>query len=261
MEEQDKEKTVFSTAEGHLKFNVMPFGLTNTPATFQRFMECVLAGLVGEQSLIYLDDIIVFSSMFQEHLQHLSGVFQVLNDAGLQLKRSKCHFALREVRYLVSQAGIKPDNDKIKAVSTYPIPRSIKELKQFLGLTNYYRRFIRNYAHIAEPLHKVQRKSKKSLQLNASCQLAFDMLKQKLVSPPILAYPDFSSTFLVYSDASNTTFGGLLGQIQYNREVVISYWSRQLTKAERNYSAIEREVLTAVNTIKEFYPYLYGFNN
>ena len=167
MEEQDKEKTVFSTAEGHLKFNVMPFGLTNTPATFQRFMECVLAGLVGEQSLIYLDDIIVFSSMFQEHLQHLSGVFQALNDAGVQLKPSKCHFALREVRYLdhvVSQAGIKPDNDKIKAVSTYPVPRSIKELKQSLGLTNYYRWFIRDCAHITEPLHKVQGKSKKSLQ-------------------------------------------------------------------------------------------------
>ena len=148
VEEQDKETTAFSTAEGHLEFNVMPFGLTNTPATFQRLMECVLAGLVEEQCLIYLGDIIVFSSMFQEHLQHLSGIFQALNDAGLQLKPSKCHFALKEVRYLghvVSQAGIKSDNDKIKAVSTYPVPRSIKALKQSLGLTNYYRWFIRDY--------------------------------------------------------------------------------------------------------------------
>ena len=97
------------------------------------------------------------------------------------------------------------------------------------------------------------------MQWNESCQLAFDALKQKLVTPPILAYPDFSSQFLVYSDASSTAIGGVLGQLQHNKEVVISYWSRQLTKAERNYSAIEREALAAVSTIKEFYPYVYGF--
>ena len=113
----------------------------------------------------------------------------------------------------MSQEGIKPDDDKVKAVSTYPVPRTIKELKQFLGLTNYYRRFIKDYAHIAEPLHKVQGKSKKSLQWDTSCQLAFDTLKQKLITPPILAYSDFSSPFLVYSDASNTAIGGVLGQI------------------------------------------------
>ena len=120
VEEQDKEKTAFSTPEGHFEFNVMSFGLTNAPATFQRLMECVLAGLVGEQCLIYLDGIIVFSSTFKEHLSRLSGVFQALHNAGLQLKPSKCHFALKEVRYLghvVSQAGIKPDDNKVKAVS------------------------------------------------------------------------------------------------------------------------------------------------
>ena len=129
-------------------------------------------------------------------------------------------------------------------------------MKQFLGLTNYYRWFIKDYAHIAEPLHKVQGKSK-SLQRNPSCQLAFDTLKHKLTTPPILAYPDFSSPFLVY--ASSTAIGGVLGQIQQNKEVVISYWSRQLTKAEKNYSAIECEALATVCTIKEFYPYVYEF--
>jgi len=141
-----------------------------------------------------------YHSTFQEHLLRLSGVFQALSKAGLQLKPSKCHFALTEVRYLghvVSQAGIKPVSDKVKAVSTYPVPTTTKELKQFIGLTNYYRRFIKDYARIAEPLHKVQGKSQKS------CQLAFDTLKQKLITPPILAYPYFSSTFLVYSDASS----------------------------------------------------------
>ena len=113
VEEQDKEKTAFSTPEGHFEFNVMPFGLTNAPA---RLMECVLAGLVGEQCLIYLDDIIVFSSTFKEHLLRLSGVFQSLSNAGLQLKPSKCHFALKEIRYLgnvVSQAGIRQSKDSL----------------------------------------------------------------------------------------------------------------------------------------------------
>jgi len=132
----------------------MPFGLTNAPATFQRLMECVLAGLVGEECLIYLDDIIVFSTSFEEHLSRLTKVFQALQHAGLQLKPTKCHFACKEVKYLghiVSEKGIKPDANKVKAVSDYPIPKNVKELKQFLGLSNYYRRFIKNYVHIAEP--------------------------------------------------------------------------------------------------------------
>ena len=262
VEEKDKGKTAFSTSDGHFEFNVMPFGLTNAPATFQRLMECVLAGLVGEECLIYLDDIIVFSSSFKEHLLRLTRIFQALRNAGLQLKPSKCCFAYNEVWYLghvVSKAGIRPDNDKIKAVSNYPVPKNVKEVKQFLGLSNYYRRFVKDYAQIAEPLHKIQRKSKQPFHWDNTCQLAFDNLKQKLITPPILAYPDFSLPFIVYSDASNTAIGGLLGQLQNDKEVVISYWSRQLTKAERNYSTVEREALAAVSIIKEFYPYLYGF--
>ena len=198
----------------------------------------------------------------KEHLFRLTKILQALRNAGLQLKPSKCHFAHDEVRYLghvVSKVGIRPDEDKVKAVFNYPIPRNIKELKQFLGLSNYYRRFIKNYAQVAEPLHKIQRKSKQPFQWDATCQLAFDILKQKLITPPILAYPDFTLPFIVYSDASDTAIRGLLGQMQNGKEVVISYWSRQLTKAERNYSTIEREALAAVSIIKEFYPYLYGF--
>ena len=262
VEDTDKEKTAFSTPGGHFEFNVMPFGLTNAPATFQRLMECVLAGLTGEECLIYLDDIIVFSSSFKEHLLRLTKVLQALQKAGLQLKPTRCHFAHKEVRYLghiVSEQGIKPDADKLKAVSNYPAPKNSKELKQFLGLSNYYRRFIQNYAQIAEPLHRMLRKSKHPFQWDASCQKAFDTLKQKLTTSPILAYPNFTLPFIVYSDASDTAIGGILGQIQNNHEVVLCYWSRQLTKAERNYSTVEREALAALSVIKEFYPYLYGF--
>ena len=262
LEESDKEKTAFSTLQGHYEFNVMPFGLTNAPATFQRFMECALAGLTNEQCLIYLDDIIVFSSSFVEHLQRLRNIFVALRQARLQLKLSKCTFASTTVYYLghvVSATGVKPDPHKIEAVSQYPaVPTNIKELKKFLGLVNYYRKFIYNYATIAEPLNKLLRGHKKQFLWTVSCQQAFDHLKSKLVTSPILGYPDFATPFVLYTDASDAAIGGVLSQFQHNNEVV-SYWSHQLTKAERNYSTIEREALAVVGAVKEFYPYLHGF--
>ena len=262
LEENDKEKTAFSTPQGHFEFNVMPFGLTNAPATFQRLMECALAGLNNDQCLIYLDDIIIFSSSFLEHLQHLRNTFMALRKAHLQLKLSKCSFAHDEVRYLghiVSAAGVKPNPCKVDAVSQYPAPTNVKELKQFLGLTNYYRKFIYNYAHTAEPLTKLLRGSKKQFCWTTSCQQAFDTLKSKLLTSPILGYPDFKIPFVLHTDASDTAVGAVLSQFQNDQEIVIAYWSRQLTKAERNYSTIEREALAVVGAVKEFYPYLYGF--
>ena len=145
LKESDKEKTAFSILQGHYEFNVMPFGLTNAPATFQRLMECALAGLTNEQCLIYLVDIIVFSSSFVEHLQRLRNSFAALCQARLQLKLSKCTFASTTVHYLghvVSAIGVKPDPHKVEAVSQYPVPTNIKELKKFLGLANYYRKLI-----------------------------------------------------------------------------------------------------------------------
>ena len=263
LEEGDKEKTAFTTRQGHFEFNVMPFGLTNAPATFQRLMECTLAGLTHEQCLIYLDDIIVFSSSFPTHLERLRNVFTALRQANLQLKLSKCSFGQKEVQYLghiVSATGIKPDPRKIEAVSCYPAPGSVRELKQFLGLTSYYRKFIPNYAHIAEPLYKILRGPKKLFTWTTSCQQAFDHLKSKLVQPPVLGYPDFSIPFILHTDAFETAVGAVLSQCTDGHERVVSYWSRQLTKAERNYSTIEREALAVIGAIKEFYPYLYGFN-
>ena len=138
--EVEERDTAFSTTSGHYEFNVMPFGLTNAPATFQRLMECVLAGLRGKQCLIYLDDIIVFSGSFPEHLKRLGNVFSALRGAGLKLKPSKCYFAQKEVDYLVhvvSATGVSPDKAKIAAVSSYPVPTDAKQLRHFLGLTKY----------------------------------------------------------------------------------------------------------------------------
>ena len=219
-------------------------------------MECVLAALTDEKCLIYLDDIVVFSKTFQEHLQRLTNVFHALESAGLKLKASKCHFAKRQVNYLghiVAAKGIHPDSAKVEAVSLYPIPKDVKELRQVLGLATYYCRLVANYSKIAEPLHKLLRKGA-DFQWDSNCQKAFDDLKHRLVSPPILAFPDFSRQFILYMDASDTSIGAVLSQSQNGQEQVISYWSRQLQKAERNYSTIEREALAAVSAVKGIPP-------
>ena len=145
LDDEAKEKSAFSTQSGHFEFNVLPFGLTNAPATFQRLMDCVLAGLVPSECLIYLDDIIVFSTSFADHLTRLEAVFQCLQQAGLKLIPSKCHFARKEVQYLghiVSAKGIKPNPAKTTAVSTYPVPQIVHELRQFLGLSRTTHRLL-----------------------------------------------------------------------------------------------------------------------
>ena len=256
VEEGDKEKTAFSTRNGHYEFNVMPFGLTNAPATFERLMECVLAGLTYEQCLVYLDDIVIFNMTFPQHLEQLATVFQHLRKAGLTLKSEKCHFAQKEIHYLghiVSCKGVQADPEKIKAITSYPVPYDIKELRQFLGLSNYYRRFIEHYSDITEPLHKLTRKSGSSYQWTE-----LRVLKQRLTTLPILVYPNFSHPFVLATDASGIALGGILSQTTDGKEQVIAYWSRKMNKAERRYSTIEREALAVVALVKEFYPYLYG---
>lgn len=137
---------------------------------------------------------------------------------------------------MVSSEGVQPDSKKTEAVSSFPTPTSIKELKQFFGLTGYYRKFIKDYTKIAKPLYELTRKTAKDYQWSSSCQTSFESLKQKLVNPPVLTYPDFSIPFVVHTDASDSAIGGILSQNQRGKELVIAYWSRQLHKAERNYS-------------------------
>ena len=261
LEEAAREKTAFSTPKGLFEFNVMPFGLTNAPATFQRLMECVLAGLSVEQCLIYLDDVIVFSHSFDEHLVRLENVFNKISNAGLTLKLEKCHFVKEEVKYLghlVGSYGIKPDSEKLACILTYPTPADLKQLRQFLGFSGYYRRFIKNYARIAAPLYQLMKKTAKRFNWTTDCDQAFKELKNLLCSPPILSYPCFQLPFVLSTDASDRAIGAVLSQVKEGEEHPIAYWSRQLQKAEKNYSTIEREALAVVSAIKHFYPYLYG---
>ena len=167
LEESAKEKTAFSYPGGHYEFNVMPFGLTNAPATFQRLMERVLTRLAHTQCLSYLDGIIVFGTTFNDHLSHLEHVLTKLGEAGLRLKPSKCHFTLPQVQYLgylISKDGVQPDPSKVEAVTSYPTPSNATEVREFLGIANYYRRFVQGFSAIATPLYQLTRKTS-----NGSC--------------------------------------------------------------------------------------------
>ena len=177
----------------------MPFGLTNAPSTFQRLMETVLRGLQWKICLVYIDDIIIFSPTFEQHLQHLVTVFDRLRAAGLKLKPSKCRFGCHTVPYLgflATPSGIHPDPKKVEAVRTYPIPQNLTQLRAFLGLANYYSRFISGFARMAQPLTALTRKET-PFEWSQQCQEAFDSLK----------IADFSLEFILYTDASSHSLG------------------------------------------------------
>ena len=261
MRKLDKEKTAFTTGRGHYEFNVMPFGLTNAPATFQRLMEYVLAGLQWEHCLIYLDDIIVFAKSFEEQLERLQEVLDCLYEAGLKLKPSKCHLVKSKVDFLghvVSRNGLSVDPRKVEAITKYPRPQNLTQLRQFLGLSGYYRRFIKNYSTIAAALFRLERKEVK-WDWTEACDSAFESLKQRLVEAPILAFPRFDLPFSVATDASGVGVGATLSQVHEDGgERVVAYWSRALRPREQNYSVTEREAYALVWAVTHYRPYLLG---
>ena len=223
-------------------------------------MECVLQSLNWRIALIYLDDVLVYSRTFSDHLDHLCLVFDRFREAGLKLKPKKCHFGQKSVKFLghvISKDGVQPDPDKIKAIKEYPVPRRVKDVRAFLGLANYYRKFVRDFSKIAGPLHDLTKKALK-FRWTDECQAAFERLKSALIQAPILAHPDFTLPFDLYVDASDEALGMVLGQVQNGREVVISYSGCKLLPAEKNYSVTEREALAVVAGIKYFQPYVYG---
>ena len=259
LDPNDKEKTAFATPFGLYQFRVMPFGLCNAPATFQCLMEQVLAGLHWTCCLVYLDDIIVFSRSVPEHLSKLREVLSRLKGAGLKVKPSKCHLLRRSVQYLghiLSACGVETDPEKIRCIADWPVPTCSKELKQFLGLSSYYRRFVKGFAQLASPLYALA--NKREWEWSDSCSDAFLELKKKLMTSPLLALPRFNLDFILDTDASGEGLGAVLSQVIDGREHVIAYASRVLTKSERKYCATRREMLALVWATRHFRPYLYG---
>ena len=266
MAEKDQPKTAFTTPMGLFEFTRMPFGLVNAPATFQRLMSTVFSDMNFESVLLYLDDIIIYSSTIEEHISRLEEVFQRLRRHNLKLKPSKCHFLKSSVQYLghiVSAEGITTNPEKVAAVENWPTPKSKKDVRSFLGITGYYRKFIHNYAKIANPLFKLiggKRGYKDPPFIwSDQCEVAFRSLISKLTSTPVLAYADYTLPFVVQTDASLEGLGAVLTQQQDGRERVIAYASRTLSSAEKRYPAhkLEFRALHWALTIK-FRDYLYG---
>ena len=250
----DKEKTVFATPHGLFQFRVMPFGL----AMFQRFMEHVVTGLHWSTCLVYLDNTIVFSATVEEHLKWLKEVCLRLKGAELKMKPSKCHLFQSSVKYLghvLCKEGIKTDPDKIQCIADWPVPNDVRKLKCFLGLASYYRRFIKNFAQIAAPLHALSN-SEASWEWSNRCNDAFFELKKQLMTSPVLVFPDFKLDFVLDTDASGEGIGAVLSQVVDGKERVVAYTSRVLSRTER--SIVQREMLAVVWAAHHFRPYLYG---
>ncbi|MCG8045580.1 MAG: RNase H-like domain-containing protein, partial [Candidatus Thiodiazotropha endolucinida] len=260
VEPSDMPKTAFITRRGLFQFKVLPFGLCNAPATFERLMELVLAGLHWEICLIYLDDIIVYGRTFGEMIDRLELVLQRFSEAGLKLKPQKCQLFKEEVEFLghvINAKGVSTDPKKIACIKDWPIPGCVKDVRSFLGLCGYYRPFISNYSHVAKPLTKLTEKDQKFSWTN-ECSEAFEKLKHMLMTAPVLAHPDFSKPFILDTDASNQAIGAVLSQKIENKERVVAYASRTLSKSERKYCVTRKELLALVFFTKYFRHYLYG---
>ena len=257
--EEDKKKTAFGTSSGRLyEFNRLPFGLCNAPATFSRLMDYVLTGLSWEICLYYLDDIIVFSRTWEEHIQRLEEVFQRLIEAGLTLGATKCRLAEKEVEFLghvVSEEGLKPNPRLLECIREIKPPKTVTEVRSFLGLVGYYRRFVKGFSDIATPLNRLLEKGKEIV-WTPECEQAFQTLKDALLHEPVVAYPDFEKPFKLYTDASNFGLGAVLQQVQNGKERIICCASRSLNKSERNYNTTKKECLAIVWGIKMFRSYL-----
>lgn len=255
--EQDIKKTAFSTDNGHYEFTRMPFGLKNAPSTFQRLMNSVLKEYIGKICYVYLDDVIIFSTSKEEHFDSIQKILKRFQEANLKVQVDKSEFMKQETEFLghiVTTNGVKPNPNKVEAIVKFPIPRTNKEIKSFLGLVGYYRKFIRDFAKIAKPMTKFLKKDKHVNVHDSEFVNAFNKLKLLITSDPILRYPDFSKVFTLTTDASNFALGAVLSQ----EGRPTCYASRTLNEHECNYSTIEKELLAIVWATKYFRPYLFG---
>ena len=256
----DQEKTAFSTPDNHYQFKRMAMGLKNAPATWSRLMYHILGKLTYEECLVYLDDIIVFSVDVDTRLERLRHAFQKMKERNLKFKPKKCHFLKTEIEYLghiIKKGGYTTHPDKTKVIKSYPVPTNVKGIRAFLGLCGFYRKFVPNFAQISQPLTLLTKKNVK-YHWSEEQEKAFESLKEALITPPILRYPDFKREFIVNTDASGTAIASILTQKYDGVEHPIIYSSRTLNSAEQRYSTIEREMLAIVDAVKRYRVYLTG---
>ncbi|KAG8490322.1 hypothetical protein CXB51_015498 [Gossypium anomalum] len=259
VEESDVPKTAFRTRYGHYELLVMPFGLTNAPAIFMDLMNRIFRPYLDKLVVVFIDDILIYSRDETEHVEHLRTVLQILREKKLFAKFSKSEFWLREVRFLghiVSGDGIRVDSSKISAIVDWKPPKNVSEVRSFLGLAGYYRRFVEGFSTIASPMTKLLQKNVK-FEWTDKCQQSFEKLKARLTEALILVQPEPGNEFVIYSDASLTGLGCVLMQ----EGKVVAYASRQLKPHEKNYPTHDLELAAIVFALKIWRYYLYGKAN
>ncbi len=261
--EGDEWKTAFSTCTGHYEYLVMPFGLANSPAVFQSFINEVFRDMLHRTVIIYIDDILIYSDTLKDHVQHVQAVLQRLIQHQLYAKIEKCDFhqtTTTFLGYVISPEGVAMDESKVKAVLDWPQPTSLKALQRFLGFANFYRRFIRDFSTVAGPLTSLVRKSTSRLPWNEGATHAFNQLKQRFTTAPILHHPNPELPFIVEVDASNTGLGAILSQRLGSPPKLYpcAYYSRKLNAAERNYDVGDRELLAMKAAFEEWRHWLEG---
>lgn len=257
LDKQSRPYTAFSTDDGHFQLTRLPMGLKVSPAIFSRLMRMIFGDLIGRICYVYLDDIIVYGSTKREHAKNLRLVFERLRQMQLRINFKKCQFFQNSVSFLghvVSGEGLKPDPTKYETIKKWPVPTTVQEVQSFLGLTNYYRRFVKNFANVARPLYALTKKDV-PFYWSSDCEKSFEFLKSAVITPPTLSFPDFSKPFLVQTDASEDGLGAVL--MNYDKRPV-AFLSKTLNKTQQAYHITDKELLAIVFALKKWSNYLLG---
>ena len=248
LDKESRKFTAFCTPHHSLQFTRVPQGLCISGQRFQRIMNKLFDGFLNRFVVVYLDDILIYSTNFDDHLSHVVAVLERLREANLRLKASKCQFAAPQVKFLghlITDEGIKADPRICNLVRDCPQPRTVKNVQSFIGLSGFYRKFIKDYSKIARPLHDLT-KIENKFSWSEKCQTAFDSLKEALCSPPVLAHPNFNRPFILYTDSSDFAAGFCLCQKNAGgEEHVIAYGGKTYLKYQKNYAITEKEMLAS----------------
>ena len=261
LREEDKEKTAFAAPRGKYEFNVTSYGLTNAGASYQRLMDVTLSGVSGHRILAYMDDVIIFSRSFEEHIRDLELVFNCFEKANISLKASKCVFGSDRVEFLgfeLSSEGVKPQKRLTEAIENFAQPKCKKEVKSFLGMANFYRNFIKHFAEISNPLNRLT-SDNVDFEWTEQCDIAFKTLKKELCNEPVLAFPQIGQKIFVEVDASDVAFGGVLSQKDCNGEVhPVAYFSDTVKKSQKGWAPTTKEAFALILAVRHWYVYLAG---